>query len=232
VHAATLSSDSYQRIAATGGSVSLSTESEQSCGQGYPPSWALRLHNIPVSLSIDTSVWFSSDLFTAMRTTLGADRSYEHMKAHEKGDTVTHSALRAEKVVEWATRGGAAALGLDHAVGSIERGKKADIVLLKNDFSPTSFPMINPCGHIALQAGRGDVQTVLVNGRVVKHNHRLVGVDLEAMRAKVASTVEHLQSVLGEEAWAKGMNPDIPETKILDNPYTYTDYHSSSTRGQ
>jgi len=39
VHAATLSDDSYQRIAATGGSVSLSTESEQSCGQGYPPSW-------------------------------------------------------------------------------------------------------------------------------------------------------------------------------------------------
>jgi len=39
VHAATLSDDSYQRIAATGGSVSVSTESEQSCGQGYPPTW-------------------------------------------------------------------------------------------------------------------------------------------------------------------------------------------------
>ncbi len=40
VHSATLSSDSYQRIAATGGTVSVSTESEQSCGQGYPPTWA------------------------------------------------------------------------------------------------------------------------------------------------------------------------------------------------
>jgi 5-methylthioadenosine/S-adenosylhomocysteine deaminase len=232
VHAATLSGDSYQRIAATGGSVSLSTESEQSCGQGYPPSWALRRHNIPVSLSIDTSVWFSSDLFTAMRTTLGADRSYEHMRAHEVGDTVTHSALRAEHVVDWATRGGAAALGLDHAVGSIEPGKKADLVLLKNDFSPTSFPLINPYGHVALQAGRGDVQTVLVNGRMVKHDHRLVGVDLDALRGKIASTVEHLQSTLGKDAWAQGMNPDVPETKILDNPYTYTDYRSAATHGQ
>ena len=42
VHAASLGADSYHRIAATGGSVSVSTESEQSCGQGYPPTWVLR----------------------------------------------------------------------------------------------------------------------------------------------------------------------------------------------
>jgi len=49
VHAATLTRDSYNRIAATGGSASVSTESEQSAGQGYPPTWQLRQHNIPVS---------------------------------------------------------------------------------------------------------------------------------------------------------------------------------------
>ena len=42
VHAATLTHDSYHRIAATGGSVSIATESEQSAGQGYPPTWQLR----------------------------------------------------------------------------------------------------------------------------------------------------------------------------------------------
>ena len=84
VHAATLSADSYHRIAATGGSVSVSTESEQSCGQGYPPTWALRSHDIPVSLSMDTSVWWSGDLFSAMRTTLGADRAREHLEAHAR----------------------------------------------------------------------------------------------------------------------------------------------------
>ena len=89
VHAATLSTDSYQRIAASGGSVSVSTESEQSAGQGYPPTWQVRQFGIPVSLSMDTSVWWSGDLFSAMRTTLGADRSREHLEAHVKGDTVT-----------------------------------------------------------------------------------------------------------------------------------------------
>jgi 5-methylthioadenosine/S-adenosylhomocysteine deaminase len=229
VHAATLTDDSYQRIAATGGSVSVSTESEQSCGQGYPPTWILRSHGIPVSLSMDTSVWWSGDLFSAMRSTLGADRSREHLEAHAKGDTVTNCHLRADQVVEWATRGGAKALGLDAKVGSLEVGKKADVVLIKNDSSPAMFPLLNPYGHVAFQAQRGDVHTVVVNGRVVKHDHRLVGIDLGRSRRTVEATVEYLQDQLGPEAWEKGMNPDIPETKILDNPYTYTEYRSAAT---
>jgi cytosine/adenosine deaminase-related metal-dependent hydrolase len=228
VHAASLSADSYQRIAATGGSVSVSTESEQSAGQGYPPTWAMREHGIPVSLSMDTSVWWSGDLFSAMRTTLGADRSREHLAAHAEDRTVTHCSLRAEQVVEWATRGGAYAL--DRAdLGTLAVGAKADVVLIKNDHSPVSFPLLNPYGHVAFQAQRGDVHTVLVDGRVVKHEHRLVGIDLAAARRGVESTVDHLRSAMGEEAWRTGMNPDIPETKVLDNPYTYTEYRSAAT---
>ncbi len=228
VHAATLSTDSYHRIAATGGAVSVSTESEQSAGQGYPPTWQLRRHDIPVSLSMDTSVWWSSDLFSAMRSTLGADRSREHLEAHAKGETVTHVHLRAEQVVDWATRGGARALGRDD-VGSLEPGKKADVVLIRNESSPVSFPLLNPYGHVAFQAQRGDVHTVLVDGRVVKHAHRLVGADLPALRAAVDATVEHLRSSMGEEAWLQGMNPDLPDDELLDNPYQYTDYKSDST---
>ncbi|WP_345426745.1 amidohydrolase family protein [Pseudonocardia xishanensis] len=229
VHSASLSADSYHRIAATGGSVSVSTESEQSAGQGYPPTWALRAHGIPVSLSMDTTVWWSGDLFSAMRSTLGADRSREHLEAHAKGDTVTHSSLRAEQVVEWATLGGARALGMDSELGSIEVGKKADLILIKNDHSPVSFPLLNPYGHVAFQAQRGDVHTVLVDGRIVKRDGRLVDVDLTALRRTAEESVEHLRSTLGDEAWEKGMNPEIPETEVLDNPYTYTDYRSDAT---
>ncbi|MFE9606783.1 amidohydrolase family protein [Streptomyces hokutonensis] len=232
VHASTLSADSYHRIAATGGSVSVSTESEQSAGQGYPTTWAVRSHDIPVSLSMDTSVWWSGDLFSAMRTTLGADRAREHLEAHARGETVTHCALRAEEVVEWATRGGARALGREHDLGSIEEGKKADLVLLKNDHSPVSFPLLNPYGHVAFQAQRGDVHTVVVDGQVVKHEHRLIDTDLAAVRRTVEQTLDHLRSTMGEDAWAKGMNPDVPEAKVLDNPYTYTDYRSTTTHGR
>jgi cytosine/adenosine deaminase-related metal-dependent hydrolase len=230
VHSATLNPDSYHRIAATGGSVSVSTESEQSAGQGYPPTWRLRQHGIPVSLSMDTSVWWSGDLFSAMRGTLGADRAREHLEAHARDETVTHHHLRAEHVVDWATRGGSRALRLDDVVGSLEEGKKADVVLIKNDDSPVMFPLLHPYGHVAFQAQRGDVHTVLVNGRVVKHAHRLVGADLARARQAVAETVEYAMGELGDEAWTTGMNPDIPETKVLDNPYTYTDWDAGSAQ--
>jgi 5-methylthioadenosine/S-adenosylhomocysteine deaminase len=222
VHAASLSADSYHRIAATGGHASLSTESEQSAGQGYPPTWKLRQHGIGVSLSMDTSVWWSADLFSAMRATLSADRAREHLEAHASDETVTHHQLRAEQVVDWATRGGARALGLDSVTGSIEVGKKADLVLIKNDASPVMFPLLNPYGHVVFQAQRGDVHTVVINGRVVKYGHQLVGADLARARQAIGQTVEYLQGELGPQAWEEGMHPEIPETRVLDNPYTYT----------
>jgi 5-methylthioadenosine/S-adenosylhomocysteine deaminase len=230
VHAATLNPDSYNRIAATGGSVSVSTESEQSAGQGYPPTWQLRRYGIPVSLSMDTSVWWSADLFSAMRTTLGADRSRCHQDAHSRQETVTHCELRTEQVVEWATRGGARALGMDDLIGSVEVGKKADLVLIKNDRSPVMFPVLNPYGHVAFQAQRGDVHSVVVDGRLVKHEHALVDVDLAKARRAVEETVEFAMGELGEEQWRGGMNPDVPETKIDENPYTYTDYDAGSAQ--
>jgi 5-methylthioadenosine/S-adenosylhomocysteine deaminase len=231
VHAASLSADSYHRIAATGGSVSLSTESEQSAGQGYPPTWKLRQHGIGVSLSMDTSVWWSADLFTAMRVTLSADRAREHLEAHARDETVTHHKLRAEHVVDWATMGGAKTLGLDSLIGSIEPGKKADVVLIKNDASPAMFPLLNPYGHVVFQAQRGDVHTVVINGRMVKYNHRLVGVDLAKARQAVEQTVDYLKGVLGPQAWDEGMHPEIPATNVAENPYTYINDDKQSVNG-
>jgi cytosine/adenosine deaminase-related metal-dependent hydrolase len=222
VHASSLSSDSYHRIAATGGSVSVSTESEQSAGQGYPPTWQLRKHDVPVSLSMDTSVWWSGDLFSAMRSTLSADRVREHQEAHGNKETVTHHQLRAEQVVDWATRGGAKALGLDSSIGALTPGRQGDVVLIKNDASPAMFPVLNPYGHVVFQAQRGDVHTVVVGGKVVKRDGKLVDADLAAARAKVGATVDYLRETMGEEAWLRGMNPEIPEARVLHNPYQYT----------
>jgi 5-methylthioadenosine/S-adenosylhomocysteine deaminase len=223
VHAATLSPDSYHKIAATGGYTSISTESECNAGQGYSPTWKLRKYGIPVSLSNDTSVWWSGDLFAAMRATLNADRAMEHFEAHAKGVGLTNHILRAEDVVDYGTRGGAKALGLDSSVGSVEVGKKADLVLIKNDNSPVGFPVLQPYGHVVFQANRGDVHTVLVNGKVVKFDHKLVGVDLAKARASIESTIEYLKAEHGPEEWEKGMHPEIPEHEALNNPYTYRD---------
>jgi 5-methylthioadenosine/S-adenosylhomocysteine deaminase len=95
-------------------------------------------------------------------------------------------------------------------------------VLLKNDDSPVMLPVLHPYGHVVFQAQRADVHTVVVNGRVVKHDHRLLGTDMAKARQAIEQTVEHLQGTLGPEAWAEGMHPEIPETRVVHNPYTYT----------
>ena len=134
---------------------------------------------------------------------------------------MTNHHLRAEQVVDWATRGGSKALGMDDKLGSLEEGKKADVVLVKNEHSPVMFPVLHPYGHVAFQAQRGDVHTVIVNGRVVKRDGRLVDVDLAAARRAIDETVEFAQREIGDR-WVEGMHPEIPETRILHNPYQST----------
>ena len=222
VHAASLSQDSYLKIAATGGNVALATESEDTCGQGYPPISQLRRYGIPASLSVDTSVWFSADLFSAMRATVNADRALEHYLAHqmEPAETITHIKLRAEEVVRMATRGGAEAIGKGDQIGSLEKGKLGDVVLLKNEDSPHWAPLINPWGQIVYQAQRGDVHTVLVGGEAVKSNGKVVAGDLAGVKAKLDDTVSYLQREVGDD-WVAGQFPEIPEAEVLYNPYQY-----------
>ena len=103
-------------------------------------------------------------------------------------------------------------------------------MLIKNDASPVMFPLLNPYGHVAFQAQRGDVHTVVVNGRVVKYDHTLVGSGLAKARQAVEQTVEYLMAQLGPDDWTKGMHPEIPQAKVLDNPYTYTEWDAGSAQ--
>lgn len=65
---------------------------------------------------------------------------------------------------------------------------------------------------------------LVVDGRIAA-----VGVDLAGAHRAVQATVDYLRGEIGEPGWREGMNPEIPETKVLDNPYTYTDYRSAAT---
>ena len=231
VHAATLNEDSYLRIAASGGSISVSTESEQSAGQGYPPTWQVRRYDIPVSLSMDTSVWWSGDLFSAMRTTLGADRAREHLEAHVAGETVTSAHLRAEHVVDWATRGGAQVLrarrprqpraGQEGRPDPDQERRLAGLLPAAQPVRARGLP--GPTGRRAHRDHRRpDRQARPPAGR------RRPGQGPQRRRGHggLPAVVE-----LGEDVWQAGMHPDLPaDDKVLDNPYTYTEFRTAATR--
>ena len=227
VHSTTLEPSSYRKIAETGGTVSVATESEQSAGQGYPATWLLRRYGIPASLSIDTSVWWSADPFSAMRATLSSDRVREHLEAHGRDETVVANELRAEDVIWSATMGGATAIGMADKLGSITVGKKADLLLLKNDESPAMTPVLHPYAHVVYQAGTADVHTVMVDGRVLKHEGRRIDLPLAPVRALVEESVAYVRKSLGESAWLEGMHPEIAG---IENPYGYTDAGDAHVR--
>jgi cytosine/adenosine deaminase-related metal-dependent hydrolase len=92
--------------------------------------------------------------------------------------------LPAERVLEMATLGGAEALGLERQVGSIEPGKRADLVLYDLD-TPEWRPLLNPVNNFVYAASGASVRTVLIDGRVVLDEGRLTTLDERALYERV-----------------------------------------------
>jgi cytosine/adenosine deaminase-related metal-dependent hydrolase len=207
VHCGTLREASYRLIAESGGNVSIAAESELNAGQGYPPTGTIHRHGIPISLSTDTTVWWSSDMFAAMRATLNADRGIDHLRAHAQDKSVINNHLRTKDMIHFATQGGADALGLGSKLGSITPGKLADLILLRAD-TPSMVPLINPEHQIVFHAQRGEVDTVMVDGRVLKYGGKLIGVAYARARRLAEATADHLRDTIGEQNWAAAQKPD------------------------
>ncbi len=137
------------------------------------PIMALRAAGARIALCTDT---YSGDLFEAMRWAIAIQR------VRENGEFV----LDAGTVLDWATREGAAAIGLGAAIGSIEPGKRADLILLDRD-SPRLAPVVDGKGIVVHSASGGDVTGAIVDGRVVLDEGRLTGADgAEIVRAAQA----------------------------------------------
>ncbi len=206
VHATTFTDKSYQLIADSGATASVAAESDLHGGQGYPPTEKLRQYGIPSSLSVDTVTWYSGDMFHAMRATLTADRGLAHLRAHEQGGLVKLNQLRAVDVLAQATTGGARSMGLQRELGSLTPGKRADIVVLDTS-SPNMTPMVNPVGAAVAQATTSDVDTVVIGGRVIKRDGRLLGNGFARARRLGEASRDRLRAAAGEKLWLEALNP-------------------------
>ena len=94
------------------------------------------------------------------------------------------SVLPAVDLVRMATINGAKALQLDHIIGSLEVGKRADLIVLDAD-SPSLTPSFEPHTTIATCVTRADVRHVLVDGQVVVRNRECLTIDRESAISKV-----------------------------------------------
>ena len=80
--------------------------------------------------------------------------------------------------MEMATINGARALGLGDKIGSIEIGKRADLIVI-DTASPHLIPMYSPVSHAVYAMAGADVRDVIVDGRVLVRNRELLSIDLE-----------------------------------------------------
>jgi len=99
--------------------------------------------------------------------------------------------LQAQQVLEMATTNGAQALGLEKTVGSLEVGKKADVVLI--DFrKPHLTPLHDPYANIVYSARGSDVDTVIVDGKLLMEGRKVKTLDEEEVMQKAQRTASNL----------------------------------------
>jgi 5-methylthioadenosine/S-adenosylhomocysteine deaminase len=166
-HGIWLSKDEIRSIAKSGASVSHCPESAMKLGSGIAPIPDLISSGVKVGLGTDGCASNNDlDLFSEMGFAAKIHKVF-------RNDPL---ACPAEQALWMATLGGASALGLGNETGSIEPGKKADLIAL-NLNQPHLTPMYDPVSHIVYAARGSDVRFAWVDGRQVLKDGRLLTVD-------------------------------------------------------
>ncbi len=199
IHSSHLLEDEWHMVADSGGNVSLAPQIELQMGHGWAPAQTAAKLGIPVGLSSDVATTASSDQFTQMHAIFASERARRHETAWNEdldGTLPTPDLIDSRQVLRWATIEGAKVAGVADRTGSITPGKKADLVIIDTK-AVNVAPVIDPVGAVVCAADISNVRTVLVDGRIVKDDFRLVA-DLNGPRALVESSRDYLVSKFGE----------------------------------
>ena len=204
------SSDHELALLAEAGAALVSTpESELQMGLGTPLFARATDAGVTVALGADLQANNSPDAFAQMRLARQAENGRRHQPVLDGAGLtgLDGVAVTVRQVLHLATMGGATALGMAHLIGSLEPGKHADVVLLRND-SVRHRPIVDPFATIVEHSGVGDVDTVVVGGDVLKRNGRLPK-DREANAAAlVDATWARLADRMAQRGGPKPPRPD------------------------
>jgi 5-methylthioadenosine/S-adenosylhomocysteine deaminase len=158
-------------------------------GVGVMPIGRLLANGIRPSLSGDTESCAAGDMFNQMRFALAGHRYVTNNKLTD-GE---QPALGVRDVLEFATVVGADACGLGKRIGSLAPGKDADMIFVRRT-DLNLAPVSDPVGAVVLAAHPGNVDTVMVRGKVVKQGGKMIGYDLNQVRALAAESQAYLLS--------------------------------------
>lgn len=137
--------------------------SNMKLASGIAPVPALAERGITVGLGTDGC---------ASNNNLDMFREMDMCAKLHKVSTLDPTVMSAFQTLKMATIDGARVLGLDSVTGSLEKGKKADIIVINTD-APHLCPIYNPYSHLVYSACGSDVSCTVINGKVLMENREL-----------------------------------------------------------
>ena len=166
IHALTAPPAAIEAMAKTGTSVSLSPYTEMRIGFGFPKTGAFLAGGVLVTLSVDTAALSgNADMFGVMKAILNVENALAESEFK----------LTARKVLEMATIDGAKGMGIADKVGSIVAGKRADIIMVRT--SDINIGPMTDAAHLLVEAAQpSNVDTVMVDGRILKRKGKLTSI--------------------------------------------------------
>jgi len=179
LHCCTSSDHEFHLLAEHGATAGVSASMAMfAAGFGLPATGRLMAQGVRPSLSADSEMTASGDMFTEMRAAFGAERTIRN-NAIPNGPE--RPAITARDVLRFATIDGARTVGLDHKIGSIVPGKRADIILVRRD-ALNLAPALDPIGALVIGGHAGNVEAVFVDGRPMKWAGELISSDVKETR--------------------------------------------------
>ncbi len=173
-------------VAASGSSVVYSPAATMKMASGVTPVPALLEAGVNVSLGTDGGANNNShDMILEMKVAC----LVQNVVNRRPG------ALTAEQALELATIGGARAIGRSHDLGSLEVGKKADVVLVDLG-RPHTSPVADPVSNLVYAANGSDVHTVMIDGRLVLRDRLALTLDEEAVLADARSAAARVTGAI------------------------------------
>jgi 5-methylthioadenosine/S-adenosylhomocysteine deaminase len=168
--------------------VSHNPESNMKLASGTAPVPQLRAAGVPVGLGTDGAASNNDlDMFEAMRVAA----------LLHKLQSNDPRAVPAPVALEMATLGGARALGLGDRLGSLEPGKRADLIVVSMS-SARQTPMYDPISHLVYVTRGDDVRTTIVNGRVLMRDRKVLTLDEAAILADARRAADDVRAAVGK----------------------------------
>jgi cytosine/adenosine deaminase-related metal-dependent hydrolase len=208
VHCNACTERDWQLLQRSDGKISVTPETEMQMGMGHPPIRKAIDAGLVLSLSCDVMSSNSGDMFAQMRLGLQDARALDNDQHHRRRTDPTELSYSTRDAITWATVNGANALGLEDRIGSLTPGKQADVIVVGPGKDRLNMlGVANPVGAVVQQANASNVQNVLVAGRPVKRDGRLVDVDF----SRIARMLDESREGVLARTLADG--PILPDPK-------------------